>query len=254
MEDGVLLVWVLYPLIFLSGFVDAIAGGGGIISLSAYLAVGLPPHMALGTNKASAVLGTGISTYRFARGGHVRWDAAALSFLGGLAGSALGARLALVIPERVFIYIMLIVLPVLAVVLLRRNGFIISERALPRRRMLALAALIGFLLGGYDGFFGPGTGTFLIIAFTAVLGFDLLTACGNAKVVNLASNIAAAVTFIINGQVDYALAVPCALCAILGQFLGSTLAIRKGIRIVKPMILTVIALLMAKIIWDLVRA
>ena len=245
-------MWVLYPLIFLSGFVDSIAGGGGIISLSAYLAVGLPPHLALGTNKFSAVTGTGIATARFALKGHVRWDAAAVSFLGALGGSALGARLALYVPERALIFIMLAVLPVIAVFVLRGKGFEKREGTLRQGRILALALLTGFLLGGYDGFFGPGTGTFLIMAFTAVLGFDVLTACGNAKVVNFASNIAAAVTFMANGTVVYSLGVPLAFCAILGQFIGSGLALKKGVKIVRPMIVVVIALLMAKILYDLI--
>ncbi len=245
-------MWVLYPLIFLSGFVDAIAGGGGIISLSSYLAVGLPAHLALGTNKFSAVIGTGISTARFAKRGHIRWDAAAISFVGALGGSAIGANLALIVPERTLVYIMLVVLPIIAVLVLRGKGFRPREVELPRSRVLALALVIGVGLGAYDGFFGPGTGTFLIMAFTAILGFDVLTACGNAKAVNFASNLAAAATFVIRGEVAYALGIPCALCAILGQYIGSGLALKKGVKIVRPMILVVIALLMAKIIWDLV--
>lgn len=245
-------MWILFPLIFLSGFVDAIAGGGGIISLSSYLAVGLPPHLALGTNKFSAVLGTGISTARFARAGHVKWDAAAISFIGAVVGSAIGATLTLYVDERVLVYIMLLVLPIIAFLVLRGKGFQPREVVLSRQRMLLLALVIGVFLGGYDGFFGPGTGTFLIMAFTAILGFDVLTACGNAKVVNFASNIAAAVTFMINGQVAYQWGIPCAACAILGQYIGSGLAMKKGVQIVRPMILVVIVLLMGKIIFDLV--
>lgn len=245
------MLWMIYPLIFLSGFIDAIAGGGGIISVSAYLAVGLPAHLALGTNKFSAVLGTGISAARFARGGHVRWEAAAVSFAGALGGSALGARLALHVPERVLTVILLAALPLVALLIVFNKGFGVREKELSRPRTLALSLLAGFVIGGYDGFFGPGTGTFLIIAFTTVLGFQLLTACGNAKMVNFASNIAAAVTFMLNGQVDYRLGIPCAFCAILGQYLGSGLAMKKGVKIVRPMMLAVIALLLLKIILDL---
>jgi len=244
-------MWLLYPLIFLSGFVDAIAGGGGIISLTSYLAVGLPAHLALGTNKFSAFLGTGISMGRFARKGHIRWDAAAVSFLGALGGSSLGATLSLYVSERVLVYIMLLVLPVIAALFLRGKGFTVREASLPRLQTLALALLIGFALGGYDGFFGPGTGTFLIMAFTAILGFDVLTACGNAKAVNFASNIAAAITFILNGQVLYSLGIPCALCAIAGQYLGAGLAMKKGVGIVRPMVIVVIMLLLTKIVYDL---
>lgn len=246
-------MWILFPLIFLSGFMDAIAGGGGIISLSSYLAVGLPPHLALGTNKFSAVLGTGVSTVRFARAGHVKWDAAVVSFLGALLGSAIGANLVLFVHERILVYMMLGVLPLIAIVVLRGKSFEPRQVDISRRRMLAYAVLIGVLLGCYDGFFGPGTGTFLILAFTAILGFDVLTACGNAKVVNFASNIGAAISFILQGEVAYALGIPCALCAIAGQYVGAGLAMKRGVKIVRPMVLVVIALLMGKIIWDLVR-
>ncbi len=132
-------MWLLFPLIFLSGFVDSIAGGGGIISLSSYLAAGLPAHLALGTNKFSAVIGTGIATARFARRGHVRWDAAAVSFLGALAGSALGANLALFVPERALVYILLLVLPAIAALVLRGKGFTPRSVVLPpRARALVL--------------------------------------------------------------------------------------------------------------------
>jgi uncharacterized membrane protein YfcA len=112
---------------------------------------------------------------------------------------------------------------------------------------------VGVGIGGYDGFFGPGTGTFLIIAFTVFLGFDMLTACGNTKMVNFASNVAAAAAFIHSGHVDFSLAIPCALCALAGNFVGTRLAIRNGAKIVRPMMLFVIALLLAKIAFDLVR-
>lgn len=246
-------MWAIFPLIFLSGFVDAIAGGGGIISVTAYLAVGLPAHLALGTNKFSAVLGTGISMARFAKGGYVRWDAALAAFLGALAGSALGANLALHIDERILTYILIAALPAVALPVLFNRGFGVREKTLSQTRTLVYSLLVGFCIGGYDGFFGPGTGTFLIMAFTAVLGLNVLTACGNAKVVNFASNLAAVATFVLNGQVDYRLGVPCALCAILGQYLGAGLALKKGLRIVRPMILVMIVLLLVKVGWDLLH-
>ena len=245
-------MWILYPLLFLSGFVDAIAGGGSIISLTAYLAAGLPSHLALGTNKFSAVLGTSISMARFARNGLIKWSVAGVAFAGALLGSALGANLALYIPERILVYIMLIVLPIIAVMVLRGDGFKQREVKLPRGRLFSYAFLVGFAIGGYDGFFGPGAGTFMIIAFTGILGFDILTACGSAKFVCVASNIAAVITFLANGQVDYLYGIPCAVCSVLGQYIGTGLAMKKGIKIVRPMVLVVIVLLMAKIVWDLI--
>lgn len=244
-------MWVIYPLIFLAGFVDSIAGGGGLISLTSYLAVGVPAHLALGTNKFSAVIGTGISSARFAKGGYVRWDSAITAFLGALIGSALGARSALLVDERALTWMMIFFVPAVAILLLLRKDFGTVEKKLPQRKIIFYSLLIGVALGFYDGFFGPGTGTFLIMAFTMLLGVGVLTACGNAKMVNFASNLAAAVTFIINGSVDYKLGIPCALCGMLGNYLGSGLTIKKGAKLVRPMMLAVIGLLLLKVIWDL---
>lgn len=245
--------WVIFPLVFLAGLVDAIAGGGGLITLPAYLAIGLPAHLALGTNKFSSVFGTAISTVRFAKAGHIRWDAALYSSVGALVGSAAGARIALLLDARMLTWMMLAIVPVVALFLIFKKDFGIREKHLPPVRLAVYAALVGLGLGAYDGFFGPGTGTFLIMAFTAVTGFSLLTACGNTKVVNFASNLAAVMTFVFSGTVYYRLAIPCAVCGILGNFVGSGLAMKSGRKIVRPMMLVVIALLLGKIIWDLVR-
>lgn len=246
-------MWIIYPLIFLTGFVDSIAGGGGLISLPSFIAIGVPAHIALGTNKFSAFLGTGLSAAYFARKGCVKWGPALYSFVGALLGSAAGARLALLVDERMLTYFLIAVIPLVGAFLLFKKDFGVHERTLPRLRLNVYSLLAGFAIGGYDGFFGPGTGTFLILVFTVFLGFDMLTACGNTKVVNFASNIAAVFMFMRSGHVDYRLGVPCALCAILGNYLGARLTIKNGPKIVRPMMIFVIILLLAKIVWDLTR-
>lgn len=244
-------MWLIYPLVFLAGFVDSVAGGGGLISLPAYVAVGLPPHTALGTNKFSSVVGTGISTVQFAKNGYIMWGSAALAFIGALAGSAIGAQIALYIDERILTYMLMGVVPIVAVFLIVKKDFGITEKDLGTMKLSVYSMLSGLVIGAYDGFFGPGSGTFLIMVFTAILGLPLLTACGNAKVVNLASNIAAVITFAINGSIDYKIGVPCAVCGIVGNFLGSGLAMKKGTKIVRPMMLLVIGMLIVKIALDL---
>lgn len=246
-------MWILYFMLFLTGFVDSIAGGGGLISLSSFLAAGVPAHLALGTNKFSNFLGTGLSAAYFARRGYVRWAPALYAFVGALVGSATGARLALYLDERLLAYMLVVAIPTVALFLLFRKDFGVAGKELPPLRLNLYSLAAGFVIGGYDGFFGPGTGTFLIMAFTAVLGLGLLTACGNAKVVNFASNIAAVATFMASGDVNYRLGIPCAVCAILGNFVGTRLAINNGAKIVRPMMLFVITLLLCKIIWDLTR-
>ncbi len=246
-------MWLIFVLLFLTGFIDSIAGGGGLISLPSFLALGVPAHVALGTNKFSAFLGTGLSATYFARKGHVHWGSAIYALAGALAGSAVGARLALYLDERFLTYLLIVAIPAAALFILLRKDFGARERHLPPGRLAACSLAVGFGIGMYDGFFGPGTGTFLILAFTVVLGFGLLTACGNTKVVNFASNIAAVATFMASGDIDYGLGIPCALSAILGNFVGTRLAIKNGARIVRPVMLCVIALLLAKIVWDLVK-
>ena len=243
--------WVIYPLIFLSGFVDSIAGGGGLISLSSYAAIGLPVHIALGTNKFSSIFGTAVSTIRFAAKGHIHWLAGAFSVAGALSGSALGARLALSVDERAMKILLLVAVPVVAVFLFLKKDFGEQEKTLSKRKAAAVAFAVSVAIGAYDGFFGPGAGTFMIMAFSQVLGLSLLKACGNAKLVNFSSNLAAVVTFIINGNVRYDLAVPCALCGIVGSYVGAGLAMKKGLRIVRPLMLVMIAGLMIKIILDM---
>ena len=245
---------VVCPLVFLAGFVDAVAGGGGLISLPAYYLTGMPAHFALGSNKFSSCAGTLFSTGRFLKSGSFDLLTAAVSASLALAGSFCGAGLALVLDDRALRVAMLILLPAAAVFLLLRGGAAMDRNGsypLPRRRAILLSAVIGFLLGAYDGFFGPGTGTFLILAFTAVLGFDLKTACGNTKVVNLSSNAAAVAAFVASGAIRYDLAVPAAVCSVAGHWIGSGLAIRRGAGFIRPVMILVLALLFVKLVRDM---
>lgn len=241
------------PLVFFAGFVDSIAGGGGIISLPAYHIAGLPPTMALGTNKFSSTFGTSISTFRFVRNGKIHVKAAIVSVTTAFIGSALGALLAGYVSDVILKYFLIIMLPVLAVFVLKNkkfneNGF---EIPLTLSKTLLLAALAGFVIGCYDGFFGPGTGTFLILIFNTIIGFDLLTSSGNAKVINLSSNIAALATFLLSGNVVIAIGIPAAICGIAGNYLGSGLALKNGIKIIRPVFIVVVGLLLAKVCFDL---
>lgn len=245
---------VVCPLVFLAGFVDAAAGGGGLISLPAYYLTGMPAHFALGSNKFSSCTGTLFSTGRFLKSGSFEFRTALVSASFALMGSFCGARLALFLDDRALRVAMLILLPAAAVFLLLRRGKGEDRNTfglVPRGRAMLLSAAIGFLLGTYDGFFGPGTGTFLILAFTAILGFDMKTACGNTKVVNLASNAAALAAFVAAGTIRYDLAVPAAVCSVAGHWIGSGLAIRSGAKFIRPVMLLVLALLFAKLLRDM---
>lgn len=244
---------IVCPLIFLGGFVDSVAGGGGLITLPAYLMAGLPVHLAAGTNKVVASFGTATATLKYFRSGKVRLAIALWAAAGALAGGYLGAEIAKELSPALLQGLMLVALPVVAVFLaLRRDFGEGRERREPSPRRDALVSLvIGLAIGGYDGLIGPGTGTFMIMAFTAFLSLDMVTASGCAKVGNLASNVAAAVAFLVDGSVLWALVLPAALCSVAGNWCGALYAIRGGGKRIRSMIFVVLGLLFVKMLWEL---
>lgn len=249
------MILVVCPLAFFASFVDAVAGGGGLISLPAYLLTGMPAHFAYGSNKFSACMGTFFSAARFLKSGTINLKVAIQSAVFALIGSSLGAQLALHLSDHFLRLTMVVLLPFIAAFVLfnkKRTGDESTFLTLSNRKVMMLSALIGFMLGMYDGFFGPGTGTFLILAYTTVMGFDFKTACGNAKIVNLASNFAALAVFILAGKVLYAVALPATAFSIAGSWIGSGLAIKKGAQFIKPVLVGVLILLFMKIIYDLI--
>lgn len=244
---------IVLPLVFLGGFVDSVAGGGGLITLPAYLMAGLPAHLAMGTNKVVNACGTATAAFKYLRGGKILLRPALIAGVGALIGAALGTRAALLLPENVLKLLLLAALPCAAALLLAKKDF--GKDGVARRfsfRQEALrAALIGLALGFYDGLIGPGTGTFMIMGFTMLLGMDLLTSSGCAKVSNLASNVASAVLFLASGKVVLLLALPAAACNMLGAFCGARYAMRGGSEKVRGMIFLVLALLFVKMGSDL---
>jgi uncharacterized membrane protein YfcA len=241
---------LLCGLVFLAGFIDSIAGGGGLISLPAYVLTGIPMHAALASNKFSSTFGTALAAFNFLRNGKVYIKAIPLSVIFALAGSSFGAYVALLTGDEVLRHILLIMIPIVAIVILVKRDFGRQNRidTLKKGTILTGAAIAAATIGFYDGFFGPGTGTFLILIFTIFLRFDLVTANGNAKIINLSSNIGSLITFLIGGQVVFALAIPAAVFGILGNLLGSALAIKIGAKIIKPILVGVLALLLISLI------
>ena len=237
-------------LVALAGFVDSIAGGGGLISLPAYFAIGLPPHAALATNKFSSVCGTSFAVLRYWRAGAVSIRAGLAAAAGALFGSALGARLALAVSAEAINTMMLVLVPlVLAVFLLRAGATGRPGKGRGAKGgVMAASAAIGAVVGAYDGFFGPGTGTFMAIGFSVILGFGLLTSEANARLANLASNAGAVAVFLVAGKVLFPLALYAAAAGIAGNLIGSRLAIRRGARIIRPLTIIVLVLLMGEIV------
>ena len=252
---------------FLAGLVDAIGGGGGLISLPALLAAGLPPAIAIGTNKGQAIFGATSSFVSFWRRGGIDRDRAPIGFVAGFAGSCAGAWALLAMrpaPLRPLV-IALLAGATLVMLVGRRN---LGAPAAPvpppvarpahgvgragDRRTLALV-VIAAGIGAYDGFFGPGAGSLLILAFALVLGDSLTRASGNAKVVNLASNLAAFLLFARRGTIIWSLALPMAAANALGATLGARLALRRGDRLVRWVVLSMVLAVIAKLMRDLTR-
>lgn len=244
---------IVCPLVFLAGFVDAIGGGGGLISLPAYIIAGVPPHTAIATNKLSSAMGTTISTARFAKNGYIQWKLSLVSAVMALIGSVGGANLSLLISETIIQNTMIIILPISAFYVLRSKNMGDNERinTLSQNKMLIISMLAALIIGTYDGFYGPGTGTFLLLLLTGAARMDMQTAAGTTKVINLTSNIAALVTFILNGKVLYPLGITSGIFCIAGHYIGAGLVSRNGKKIVRPIILIVLAILFVKIIFDL---
>ena len=242
---------IVCPLIFLGGFVDSIAGGGGLITLPAYYIAGLPPALAGGTNKFSAMSGTAMATARYAAAGKIDWPKGITALLGSVPGSALGAWLLTLIPG---IYVklgLILALPLVAVLVLKNKDLSTRAPLIGEKWSLPVCFFIGLLIGLYDGLVGPGTGTFLILAYVMFLGEEALTASGTAKLVNLGSNFGALITLILTGHVLYALALPAAAFGIAGNFAGSNLAIKNGAPFIRKLLLVVLALLLIKLLIDL---
>ncbi|WXH28453.1 putative membrane transporter protein YfcA [Myxococcus stipitatus] len=238
----------------LAGVVDAIAGGGGLITLPALLTAGLPPHVALGTNKGQSVFGSFAALVRFARAGLVDKKLARVTFPLSLGGAFAGAALVMLVKPEVLKPLVLALLIAVAVFLTFRRAPPSGDRPEPKPvpRAQAIGGLIALAIGTYDGFFGPGTGTFLIVAFSTLLGHGLARASADAKVVNFASNLASMSLFALKGVVIWKVALPMAAAQFTGAWLGAHLAVKGGDKLVRKVVLLVVLALVLKLGRDVV--
>jgi uncharacterized protein len=246
------LVAALALVALVAGVIDAIAGGGGLLTVPALLWAGLPPHLALGTNKGQSVFGSFAALVRFARSGLVDGRRARVTFPLGLAGSLAGAALVLRVPPSALRPMVLALLAGAALFVgLRRPGAGRPVEQAPGREAPPVEAGIALAVGIYDGFFGPGTGTFLIVAFVALLGDRLAQASASAKVVNFGSNLAAVILFAWRGVVIWKVALPMAAAQLAGGWLGAHLTVRRGDGLVRRVTVAVALALAAKLAWDM---
>lgn len=253
MQITILTFLTVCPLVFLAGFVDAIGGGGGLISLPAYLLAGLPPQTAIATNKLSSTVGTVFSTARYCKHGQVDYLLAIPGVTASFLGAQIGSRLNLLVDGNVFKVMLLVILPFVAYSVFRKKNMDPEkENSIPRKRQIWIIALASFGIGLYDGFYGPGTGTFLIIVYTSLAKMNALKAGGNAKLANLASNVSSLAVFLLNGKTLIPLGLAASVFSIAGHYIGSGLAIKRGGKLVRVIVIAVLILLAVKIVYDLV--
>lgn len=251
MEITASMYLIVLPMIFLAALVDSISGGGGLISMPAYTMAGLSYDFAAGNNKFSSTFGTLTATIRYYRSGKLKMLPALWAIAGALPGAWLGTQVSLWLGNEFMHIFMVVAIPVVGLfVVFRKNDAAVSREMVRRDYIMCL--VIGLGVGFYDGMFGPGTGTFLILLFNWVAGMDMVTASATSKPVNLASNIASLITRIAAGNVLYALAIPAMCCSIAGGAIGSKLALMKGAKFVRYVMLGVLALMTVKLVVELV--
>ena len=242
---------IMCPLTFLSGFVDAVAGGGGLISLPAYLITGLPVHDAVGTNKINSLMGASASAWKFIKDGHTPGKPALFCAVAALFGSAVGSALALVMNPAIFLKLMLAILPLTAFYVLFGKGFQEKGETWEVWKRMAVALTSSFAVGVYDGFYGPGSGTFLILLLTGAARLRMLEANAVSKIVSVAANAAAFVMFLGTGHMRVGLGLCAGISGMAGSWLGIHCFERYDVRFVKWMILFVLALFFGKVVTDL---
>ena len=251
MEFDIVKFLILAVFCFIAAVVDAISGGGGLISLPAYFAVGFPPHIALGTNKLSAFLSTFASAFKFWKAKKVNVEIVSKLFVFSLAGAVLGVKTAVSIDSKYFKPISFGILILVFLYALKNKS--LGEKNYYKGttpKTILLGKIMAFCLGFYDGFLGPGTGSFLIFCLIKIFKVDFSFASGNTKILNLSSNFASLIVFTILGKSNFLYGVPIAIIMSFGAILGAKLAILKGNKFIKPVFLVVTIVLILKMSYE----
>ncbi|AGA66122.1 transporter membrane [Brachyspira pilosicoli P43/6/78] len=240
----------------IAGFVDAAAGGGGLISLPAYLIAGIPPHTALATNKLTSTSGAVVSAFTFFKNGKLTTKLIKFLIPMTILGSIVGVQVIVLIDAKVLQPLIMILILLVGLYTLFSKTFG-TENLFDENNLKAKNYIIGmffaFLLGFYDAVFGPGTGSFLIMFFVLYYKMDFLLASGNAKALNLTSNLCSLIIFAIEGKVNYMAGVFVIPFIMTSTYFGAKFAIKKGIKVIKPIFVTISLLTTLKILIDIIK-
>ena len=246
---------MICPLIFVGGVIDAIGGGGGLITFPAFMISGFPVHFAIGTNKVSSAMGTSIAVVKFMRDGYMPLKLSLLGIIFALLGSSLGASTALLISDYAFRILMLVILPVTAWYVFRSQDLLKEEHNHQDKitlRTFVVCVLVAFCLGFYDGFYGPGAGTFMLLLMAGAARLSVQKANGVAKAINFATNIAAIAVYFVNGKVILPVGIAAGLFSIAGNYIGARFFEKGGAKAVRPVIMIVLSLFFIRVVYDLI--
>jgi len=224
---------------FLAAFIDSIAGGGGLISVPAFMLAGLPPHMVLGTNKFSATAGTFTSSLKFIKSGKANFNLLKYLIPFTLLGSMLGVKTVLIIDQTFLNALVLILIMFIGIYTLFSKSLGLEDKfqGLTKKNVI-YGIFLALSLGFYDGFFGPGTGSFLVFGLINIFGFNFVCSSANARILNFTSGITALILFAISGKINYMLGLPVAVSMIIGAKIGTSIALKKGSKLIKPIFIT----------------
>ena len=237
---------------FIAAFIDSVAGGGGLISVPAFLMFGLPPHLALGTNKLAATTSSLTASIKFIFSGKINFSLIKYIIPFTFIGAVVGVKTVLLIDQSFLNGIVMILILLVGVyTLFSKNIGIKSTFKKPTSTKMIIGFIFGFVLGFYDGFFGPGTGSFLIFGFIGIFGFDFIEANCNAKILNFTSNIASLITFALSKSIDYKVGLICALFMVFGSLLGAKMALKQGVKVIKPVFVTMSLAVALKMLFKL---
>jgi len=238
---------------FLAAFVDSIAGGGGLISMPVLMMAGLPAHLALGTNKFGGAFGCFSSAYKYAKSGATNKELLKKLIPYTILGCILGVKCVLSISDEI-LNIMVFVMILTVTIYTYRSKTLGTEDKFEEltKRNINLGKIMAFSLGFYDGFFGPGTGTFIAFALIKIYGFDFLHASANTKILNFTSNFVALLLFMVSGQILYKVAIFYALSMMVGGYVGAKVAIKKGSTLIRPIFLIMALGVAIKLIYQTV--
>ncbi|MBR1437455.1 MAG: TSUP family transporter, partial [Synergistaceae bacterium] len=238
-------LFIVCSLIFIGGVVDAIGGGGGLITLPAYMILGFPVHFAIGTNKISSPMGTFIALVKFIRDGYIPFKLSLCGVIFALLGSSLGAETALLISDYVFRILMLGIIPLTAWYVFKSQDLLreerISQDAITSRTYI-VCILVAFCIGFYDGFYGPGAGTFMLLLLAGAARLSVQKANGVTKAINFATNISALAVYFVNGKAVIPVGLTAGLFSIAGNYTGAKFFEKGGAETVRPVILIVLSL------------